>query len=63
MLALLSRIEEFIVYSDASKRGMRCVLMQHKRVISYASRQLKPHDINYPLHDLELAAVVFALQL
>jgi len=61
MLALLSRIEEFIVYSDASKRGMRCVLMQHKRVISYASRQ--PHDINYPLHDLELAAVVFALQL
>jgi hypothetical protein len=58
MLALLSRIEEFIVFL-----GMRCVLMQHKRVISYASRQLKPHDINYPLHDLELAALVFALQL
>ena len=62
MLALLSRTKGFIVYSDAFKRGLRCVLMQHKRVISYASRQLKPHEVNYSVHDLELAAVVFALQ-
>jgi len=39
------------------------VLMQHGRVIAYASRQLKPHELNYPTHDLELAAVIFALKL
>jgi predicted transcriptional regulator len=50
------------VYNDASKRGLRCVLMQHGRVIAYASRQLKSHKMNYPVHDLELAAVVFALR-
>ena len=37
--------------------------MQHDRVIAYASRQLKPHEVNYPTHDLELAAVVFTLKL
>jgi hypothetical protein len=36
--------------------------MQHGKVIAYASRQLKAHEINYPVHDLELAAVVFALR-
>jgi hypothetical protein len=51
-----------LVYNDASKRGMGCVLMQHGRVIAYASRQLKSHEVNYPVHDLELAAVVFALR-
>jgi len=50
------------VYNDASKRGLRCVLMQHGRVIAYASRQLKSHKMNHPVHDLELAAVVFALR-
>ena len=39
------------------------VLMQHDRVIAYASRQLKPHEVNYLTHDLELAAVVFTLKL
>ena len=39
------------------------MLMQHDRVIAYASRQLKPHEVNYPTHDLELAAVVFTLKL
>jgi len=51
-----------VVYSDASKRGLGCVLMQHGRMIAYASRQLKSHEVNYPVHDLELAAVVFALR-
>ncbi|CAL2271227.1 unnamed protein product [Prunus armeniaca] len=37
--------------------------MQHDRVIAYASRQLKKHEQNYPVHDLELAAVVFALKI
>ncbi|GJT49773.1 reverse transcriptase [Tanacetum coccineum] len=39
------------------------VLMQHRKVIAYASRQLKPYEVNYPTHDLELAAVVFALKI
>ncbi|GJZ61815.1 putative reverse transcriptase domain-containing protein [Tanacetum coccineum] len=33
------------------------------KVIAYASRQLKPYEVNYPTHDLELAAVVFALKI
>ena len=37
--------------------------MQDKRVVAYASRQLRPHEVNYPTHDLELAAVVFALKI
>ena len=40
-----------------------CVLMQDGQVIAYASRQLKPHEKNYPIHDLELAVVIFALKL
>ncbi len=36
--------------------------MQEGRVVSYASRQLKPHELNYATHDLELAAVVHALK-
>ena len=53
----------FVVYSDASHQGLGCVLMQHGKVIAYASRQLKPYERNYPTHDLELAAVVFALKI
>jgi len=55
--------EGYVVYSDASQQGLGCVLMQHGRVVAYASRQLKPHELNYPTHDLELAAVVFALKI
>ncbi|KAM1370587.1 hypothetical protein ACFX2F_041029 [Malus domestica] len=53
----------FEIYSDASLNGLGCVLMQHNRVIAYASRQLKNHERNYPTHDLELAAIVFALKI
>jgi len=55
--------EEYTVYSDASKNGLGCVLMQKDKVIAYASGQLKPYEKNYPTHDLELAAVVFALKI
>ncbi|XP_027151991.1 uncharacterized protein LOC113752048 [Coffea eugenioides] len=54
--------EGYAVYSDASKEGLGCVLMQMGKVVSYASRRLKPHEQNYPTHDLELAAVIFALK-
>ena len=62
VLTLPEGNEGFEVYSDASRQGLGCVLMQHKRVVAYASRQLKKHELNYPTHDLELAAVIFALK-
>ena len=55
--------KEFTVYSDASLEGLGCVLMQEGKVIAYASRQLRPNEKNYPVHDLELAGVIFALKI
>jgi len=52
-----------VVYSDASRQGLGCVLMQDGKVVAYASRQLKPHELNYLTHDLELATVIFALKI
>ncbi|KAI5323094.1 hypothetical protein L3X38_032166 [Prunus dulcis] len=63
ILALPDVSGNFVIYSDAFQQGFGCVLMQHGRVIAYASRQLKKHELNYPVHDLELAAVVFALEI
>ena len=62
VLTLAEGNEGFEVYSDASRQGLGCVLMQHKRVVAYASRQLKKHELNYPTHDLQLVAVIFALK-
>ena len=53
----------YVVYCDAFLVGLGCVLMQDGKVIAYASRQLKIHELNYPTHDFELATVVFALKL
>lgn len=63
MLVVPSSNDDFIVYSDASLKGLGAMLMQHGKVIAYVSRQLKPHEQNYPTHDLELVAVVFALKI
>ena len=52
-----------MVFLDASRVGLGCALMQRGKVIAYASRQLKVNELNYPTHDLELAAVVFALKI
>ena len=54
---------EYVMYSGASRIGLGCVLMQDRKVVTYASRQLKLHEMNYPTHDLELVAVVFALKI
>jgi hypothetical protein len=53
----------FVIYSDAFRRGLGCILMQNGKVIAYASRQLKNHELNYPTNDMELATVVFALKI
>ena len=53
----------YTLYSDALGIGFGCVLMQDRKVVAYASRQLKPHEQNYPTHDLELATIVFALKI
>ena len=62
VLALLTITGGFTVYCDASRIGLGCVLMKNGRIIAYASRQLRKHEMNYPTHDLELAAVIFALK-
>ena len=63
MLTQLTSGREYALYSNASKIGLGCVLMQDGKVVTYASRQMKPHEQNYPTHNWELAAVVFALKI
>ena len=53
----------FVIYCDASSQGLGAVLMQHGRVIAFASRQLKDNEKNYLTHDLELAILVFVLMM
>ena len=62
VLTLLSGDEGYTVYCDASRVGSGCVLKQNGKVIAYASRQLMKHTQNYPTHDLEMVAMVFALE-
>ena len=63
ILTLPEGNDDFVVYTDASGVGLGAVLTQREKVIAFASRQLKVHERNYPTHDLELAAVVFALKI
>ncbi|GKB27890.1 putative reverse transcriptase domain-containing protein [Tanacetum coccineum] len=63
ILALPEGSENFVVYCDASRKGLGVVLMQREKVIAYASCQLKIQEKNYTTHDLELGAVVFALKM
>ncbi|GKB46667.1 putative reverse transcriptase domain-containing protein [Tanacetum coccineum] len=63
ILALPEGSENFVVYCDASHKGLGTVLMLREKVIAYASRQLKVHKKNYTIHDLKLGAVVFALKM
>ncbi|GKC94330.1 putative reverse transcriptase domain-containing protein, partial [Tanacetum coccineum] len=61
ILALPEGSKDFVVYCDASHKGLGAVLMQREKVIAYASRQLKVHEENYTTHDLELGSVVLLL--
>ena len=63
ILTIPAGITGFTVYTDASGSGLGVVLMQDGRVVAYASRQLKKHEQNYLVHDLELAVVVMALKM
>ncbi|GKC41504.1 putative reverse transcriptase domain-containing protein [Tanacetum coccineum] len=63
ILALPEGSKDYVVYCDASHKGLGAVLMQREKVIAYASRQLKIHEKNYTTHDLELGSVVFALKI
>ena len=63
ILIVLDRGHGYTVYCDASRAGLGCILKQSWRVVAYGSRQLKNHEHNYPTHDMELEAVVFALKI
>ena len=63
VLTLPEGLDGYVIYCDASRVALGCVLMQRDKVITYASRQLKVHKKNYPTHDLELATLVFALKI
>ena len=63
ILIISERGQGYTVYCDASKDRLGCVMMQSGRVVAYGSRQLKNHERNYPTHDMELAAIVFALKI
>ena len=63
VLTFPSGQDSFSVYCDTLRHGISYVLMKNDKVIAYASRQLKKHEQNFPTHDLELAALVFALRI
>jgi len=63
VLTLPSNSGGLVIYRYASKKGLGCVLMQQGKVVAYASCQLKDYEKNYPTHDLELAAVIYALKI
>ena len=56
------RGRRYTVYCEASRDELGCVMMQSERVVVYGSQQLKNHEGNYPMHDMELAVIVFALK-
>ena len=60
VLTLPGGSDGYVIYCDASRVGLGCVLMQRDKVIAYASRHHKVHEKIYLTHDLELAVVVFA---
>ncbi|WMV38017.1 hypothetical protein MTR67_031402 [Solanum verrucosum] len=63
VMTLQDGSNSYVIYCDASRVSLGCVLMRQGKIIAYASRQLKVHEKNYTTHDLKLATVVFALKI
>jgi hypothetical protein len=63
ILVMPNKEKPFSIYCDASEQGLGCVLMQDGHMVAYASRQLRKHEVNYSIHNLELATVVHALNI
>ena len=63
ILIVLEMGQRYTVFCDASKDGLGCIFLKSGRVVAYGSRQLKNHEQNYPTHDMDLATVVFALEI
>jgi hypothetical protein len=63
VLVMQDMEKPFSIYCNASGQGLGCVLMQNGRVVAYASRKLRKHEVKYPTHDLELAAMVHTLKI
>jgi hypothetical protein len=63
VLVLPDLSKKFDIYCDASRQGLGCMLMQDGKVVSYASRQWRKHEENYPTNDLELVTAVHALKI
>ena len=63
ILIVPERGQGYMVYCDASRARLGCVLMQSGRVVAYGSSKLKNHEQNYSTHDMELAVVVFTLKI
>ena len=63
IMIVLERRQRYTVYYDASKDGLRCVLMQYGKVVAHGSQQLKNLERSCPTHDMELATIVFALKI
>ena len=63
ILALRITGKDYVIYCNTSRQGLGCVHMQDGKVITYASRQLKKQECDYPTHDLELAAVILTLKI
>jgi hypothetical protein len=63
VLKIANSNKDFLVCTNASKEGLRGVLMQEGYVIYYESGKLNAHEINHATHDLELASIVHALKM
>ena len=63
ILIVPEMVQRYTMFCDASKDGLGCIFLKSGRVVAYGSRQLKNHEQNYPTHDMELATVVFALEI
>ena len=57
VLTLPKGSNSYLIYFDASRVGLGCVLMQRDKVIAYSSKHLKVHEKNYPTHNLEIALI------